>query len=65
MADARLTFVSAAALLGVLIQTAIWPAPAFAQEQQNQDLQQQQQMLSASLEGLSLVLYGKNLSQLG
>jgi PKD repeat protein len=46
MADARLTFVSAAALLGVLIQTAIWPAPAFAQGQQNQDFQQQQQMLA-------------------
>ena len=29
------------------------------------ELQQQQQMLSASLQGLSLVLYGKNLSQLG
>jgi PKD repeat protein len=42
MADARLTFVSAAALLGVLIQIAIRPAAPFAQEQQNQDLQQQQ-----------------------
>ena len=42
MADARLTLVAAAAAaLGVLLLSAIRPAPAFTQEQQNQDLRQQ------------------------
>jgi PKD repeat protein len=41
MADARLTLLAAAAAaLGVLLLIAIRPAPAFPQEQQNQDLQQ-------------------------
>ena len=42
MADARLTLLAAAAaVLGALLMIAIGPAPAFTQEQQNQDLQQQ------------------------
>ena len=42
MAHARLTLVAAAAaVLGVLPMIAIRPAPAFTQEQQNPDLQQQ------------------------
>jgi PKD repeat protein len=42
MAHARLTLVAAAtAVLGVLPMIAIRPAPAFNQEQQNPDLQQQ------------------------
>jgi len=42
MADARLTLLAAAAAaLGVLLLIAIRPAPAFTQEQQNQDLQPQ------------------------
>jgi PKD repeat protein len=42
MADARLTLMAAAAaVLGVLVLIAIRPAPAFTQEQQNQDLQPQ------------------------
>jgi PKD repeat protein len=42
MAHARLTLVAAAtAVLGVLPMIAIQPAPAFNQEQQNPDLQQQ------------------------
>jgi PKD repeat protein len=48
MADARLTFVSAAAL-GVLLQIAIWPAAAFTQEQQNQDSKQQQMPAPGSM----------------
>jgi PKD repeat protein len=42
MADARLTLLAAAAaVLGALLMIAIGPAPAFTQEQQTQDLQQQ------------------------
>jgi len=42
MADARLTsLAAAAAVLGALLMIAIPPAPAFTQEQQNQDLQPQ------------------------
>jgi len=42
MADARLTsLAAAAAVLGALLMIAIGPAPAFTQEQQNQDLQPQ------------------------
>jgi hypothetical protein len=56
MADARLIFVPAvAAALGVLLQIAIWPAPAFSQEGQNQESLQQQMPAPGSMSTPGLV----------